>query len=350
MSNSLTKGVPYEVIISLTSFPARIGCLPEVLDSLLRQTVRADRIILWLAEEQFPGREKDLPAGLMEMFSGCDTLQLRWCDDLRPHKKYYYTMKENPDSIVITVDDDVYYAADMVETLLDSYAVFPYAVSAMRAHKIVTDDSGAIAPYSQWIKEYNLTGIPSLALCATGVGGVLYPPHTLPEELFNTERIRETCLNADDLWLKAMEVINHVPVVVAAPPKKLQTIDDSQKEALWKQNDNGGANNTQFAAILAAYDNYWGETDTLTQRMRLSSAHLDHYNFSREREAVLRTELRERDETIHLLRSSWSYRIGRLITLIPRKIQGGVRCITDNGMKYTFMRILEKLKLKEVEL
>ena len=45
------------VIVSLTSWPPRIASLPPVIDSLLQQTVPADRIILWLAEAQFPQRE-----------------------------------------------------------------------------------------------------------------------------------------------------------------------------------------------------------------------------------------------------------------------------------------------------
>ena len=36
-------------------------------------------------------------------------LTIRFCEDLKAHKKYYYAFKEYPDDIVITVDDDVIY-------------------------------------------------------------------------------------------------------------------------------------------------------------------------------------------------------------------------------------------------
>lgn len=45
-----------------------------------------------------------------------------------------------------------------------------------------------------------------------------------------------------------------------------------------------------------------------------------------------------------LIRASWSYRIGRFITFIPRKIRGGIRCYQEHGMKYTLWRVKVKLR------
>lgn len=42
------------------------------------------------------------------------------------------------------------------------------------------------------------------------------------------------------------------------------------------------------------------------------------------------------------IRASWSYRIGRFITFIPRKIRGGIRCYQEHGMRYTMNRVQEK--------
>ena len=40
---------------------------------------------------------------------------------------------------------------------------------------------------------------------------------------------------------------------------------------------------------------------------------------------------------------SLSYRIGRTITWLPRKIKGGIQCYKDNGMKYTVNRFFEHI-------
>lgn len=43
------------------------------------------------------------------------------------------------------------------------------------------------------------------------------------------------------------------------------------------------------------------------------------------------------------IQSSWSYKIGRSITFLPRKICGGIRCCQDHGAKYTIRLALKKL-------
>ena len=39
------------LIVSLTSFPARIKTVHQTINTLLRQTVKPDHIILWLSED-----------------------------------------------------------------------------------------------------------------------------------------------------------------------------------------------------------------------------------------------------------------------------------------------------------
>lgn len=42
-----------KIVVSLTSFPARIKKVHIVIESLLNQTIKPDKIILWLSKEQF---------------------------------------------------------------------------------------------------------------------------------------------------------------------------------------------------------------------------------------------------------------------------------------------------------
>lgn len=43
------------------------------------------------------------------------------------------------------------------------------------------------------------------------------------------------------------------------------------------------------------------------------------------------------------IRASWSYRIGRAVTWLPRKVRGGVRCLRENGFSYTLRRVKEHI-------
>ena len=54
-----------KAIISLTSFPKRIRCLYMTIESLFEQTYPADKIILWLSEDEFNKRK--LPRTILRL-------------------------------------------------------------------------------------------------------------------------------------------------------------------------------------------------------------------------------------------------------------------------------------------
>lgn len=63
-------------------------------------------------------------------------------------------------------------------------------------------------------------------------------------------------------------------------------------------------------------------------------------------EKKIEVEVKSKVDETALIRSSYSYRIGRFITFIPRKIRGCIRCFKEHGTVYTFNRILVHLRLK----
>ncbi len=195
-------------------------------------------------------------------------LTIRWCEDLKSHKKYYYAMKEYPDDIIITFDDDLYYHPDTIKLLYESYMKHPNAVSALRTHLITFDKEGKIELYKNWKREQSeLIGIPSMRLFATGVGGILYPPHCMHKELFNKKVMLDTCEYADDVWLKVMQIMNGTPTVQAAANIELSYVEGTQKEALYKYNLNNGGNDIQIRKVLEKYNEYFGKDDTLVDRI-----------------------------------------------------------------------------------
>lgn len=329
------------VTVSLTSFPQRIGVVGDVIKSILSQSVKPDRVLLWLSEDQFPDREASLPKALTDLVA--DGLEIMWCDDMRPHKKYFYTMQKYPDDIIITVDDDVEYKPDTVEKLLKSYMRFPFAVSALRAHRITFDENGKLKPYEQWERGMKTAHFPSHALIATGVCGVLYPPRCFGDMAFNKEFIKENCLNADDLWLKIMEIIHNVPVVLAAPSEDVKTIKGSQTEALYKSNDLADKNDMQFRNILAAYNSCVGSC-TIEERLRISSLAFEGSSSFGNEAAAAQLDLVKNE--LKAVKGSFEYRLGRTVTILPRAVKTFTDCIGDNGFGYTVKLVLKKLRIR----
>lgn len=254
-----------KIIVSLTSFPPRINAVTIVLGILLRQTCKPDRILLYLAKDQFANRKLPLWLKLQEKCG----VEVVYCDDLKSHKKYYYAMQKYPNDIVITVDDDLYYERDLVERLYESYEKHPKAISAARTHLITFDKYGKISPYNEWKWEYSqIIDQPSTLLIATGVGGVLYPPHCMHSEVFNKERITSLCLTADDLWLKIMQIMNNTPVVLGMEIQEPNCIKGTQESALFHENVTKNRNDQQLQSILKVYNEYFGKDDTLIRRMK----------------------------------------------------------------------------------
>lgn len=228
--NSKNNSNNPRVIVSLTTFPKRIETVHYVIESLLMQSVVPDKIVLCLSKNEYPENYK-LPESLTKLLS--DRFEIIWGDEnLKPHNKYYYTMLKYPDDIIITVDDDGFYRKHMVKKLMKSYMKYPTAVSCLRAHKMKFDKDGSVLPYNKWDYETLTFNKPSHKLLATGVGGVLYPPHALDDRAFDKEKIKELCWKADDIWLKVMEILNDTPVVVVPLVYKyVIAIDHAEEEA-----------------------------------------------------------------------------------------------------------------------
>lgn len=250
ISNEANTTLP-PIIISLTSFPARINTIWLVIETLMRQTLKPCKIVLWLAAEQFPKGLSELPDKVLAMQKR--GLEIRFCDDLLSHKKYYYTMLENPDAIVITADDDIFYPQNMVNLLVKQYQKYPNCVIANRAHKI-TFINNKVAPYSKWKKFALGEEKPSMLLAPTTGGGCLFPPHILSKEVFNKSAIKKLAPLADDIWLKCMLVLNGVKVVKSKPIlSEIITLKGASRTGLAKENVDKKLNDKQLMKIMETY-------------------------------------------------------------------------------------------------
>lgn len=237
------------VILSLTTFPARIGKVHVTIETLLRQTRSPEKIILWLAESQFPDRK--IPRALKRQQKR--GLEIHYCDDLRSHKKYYYAMKKYPDKMIITVDDDTYYPENLVEQLLVTHEKFPDCVCCMLAHGIVLKE-GEVEPYASWRADADEIREASHLLMPVGCEGVLYPPHSLDERVFSREDIAQLCPRADDLWLKAMATLAGTKTVQCnAVSVTFANQMIAGKESLNSVNVAQGENDRQLRNILGKY-------------------------------------------------------------------------------------------------
>ena len=246
------------LIVSLTSFPERMSDIHYCLYSLLKQRTKPDKIILWLAKEQFPNLEKDIPQKVLKLKR--NGLSIEWCNDLKSYKKLVPALKKYPDDIIVTADDDLYYPSDWLEKLYKDYLCNPAQIHCHRAHKIVLDSNFVPTKYKDWIKCISDSDNSYLTFL-TGGAGALYPPHTLKKDITNEEKFMKLCPHADDIWFWAMAVLNGTKIhKVKSKRQKLiyvnldRELGRTGEHTLSKINCNQHKNDEQLRNLLRSYD------------------------------------------------------------------------------------------------
>lgn len=200
-SNNVKKK---RLIVSLTSFPARINRVWLVIETLMRQSHKPDMIILWLSTCQFPSK-KYLPESLLRLEKRGLRIELVK-NDLRSHKKYFYVFQNFPEDIIVTVDDDIFYPSTAIEELMNYHQIFPEAIIARYGSKIEILNNEIIS-YKMWRNHYEQVQPDYNVFFGSG-GGALFPPNSLPKVTFEKGLFIELCFYADDIWLNTMCRLN----------------------------------------------------------------------------------------------------------------------------------------------
>lgn len=201
-----------EVVVSMTSFPQAISFAVPSLLSILRGSVLPDRLILYLTYSQFG--EAGIPQELKRLQEEYPIFEIRNYDhDIRSYRKLIPALIDFPDAVIVTVDDDVIYHKHMLRDLLKLHSQIPDVVVAHRAKQIKLGH-----PYRKW-KKYRWYHFlfkrihKDFSTLQTGVGGVLYPPHSLKPDMMDAQLFTAIAPTCDDIWLWAAAVANGVPVV-----------------------------------------------------------------------------------------------------------------------------------------
>lgn len=243
------------LIVSLTSFPGRMNLIKYAIFSLFNQSLKPDKIVLWLSRSQFINGEADVPKDVLNFVDY--GLEIKWCEDIKSFKKLIPSLREFPEDIIVTFDDDLYYESDVLEKLYNSYLKYPNYISAYRSRRISFNDDYSLKMYQHW--ELSKTEQkPSFLNFSTNGAGTLFPPHSLDDEIFNMDLAMELTPTGDDIWFWAMAVKkgtkiklvpdNNFDAYYIAPELEIGLLDDS-KNTLWKVNA-AGLNDVHMNNVL----------------------------------------------------------------------------------------------------
>ena len=281
------SGKKPKVIVSFTSYPARIPTIHKVVESVKNQTLKPAKIILWLADSQFPNKEKDLPKTLLKQLD--DVFEIKWCEDIRSYKKLIPTIELYPDDYIATIDDDNVYSPYWLKRLYADSLKNPNCIIAHRITKFVLNDSQEFKVIAGGKEYYHL---PSYLNKLVGAGGVLYPPHSLYKDICRKDLFWNLAQTNDDQWFWFMGVLNGYKVKVCDYPLiDLHLIDNTQETALCNINDHG---ENLFWIQFNNLINYYPQLKDILihEYYNLAKNHLTKENFSGKFE-LLKTKTKE---------------------------------------------------------
>ena len=242
-----------EIIVSLSTHGRRLYEVYLAIESIMQGSMKPNRIVLWLSSDI---QGDPLPLTLLKQMKR--GLVVKYTEDIGPYTKLIPALTEYPDSVIVTIDDDILYPYDTLELLFSASQKHPRSICANRIMDLKLDNQGNPTSLPSW-KELEDKERISQFNFFEGVGAVLYPPHCFTSEVLDRSVFTAICPTADDVWLNCMALLSRTSVVPANHHYSrfpLLINESVQDSALWRTNNSAvnTPNDKQLRAVMKKYN------------------------------------------------------------------------------------------------
>ena len=164
LSSQRLQDSPNKPIVSLTSFPARLGLVHLTIESIFRQSEPPGAVYLWLYDGEISRSELPLAIRRLERRG----LRIEFVpENLRGAKKLIYAARALPERTLVTADDDLLYPRNWLQRLTAASLVTPETVICHRGHTIKRRANGSFERYWECMRHEEGGAKPSFALLPT---------------------------------------------------------------------------------------------------------------------------------------------------------------------------------------
>lgn len=238
------------ITVSLTTYGKRINYVADSIKSIMRNTLKPNRIVLWLAEDEF--KNETIPESLKTLIP--KGLTIKYCEDIKSYKKIIPSLKEYPNDVIITIDDDIIYNSDFLAGLIEEFQKYSdnykdSPIIAYRCNKLIvkgkTVELGPHAVKGDTKNIYMQTG-----------GGVLIPPHSFTNEVFNKNVFWDICQTGDEIWLTSMAILNHKTILSLGEFQKFRFSETCLKNTPALSAQNCGVNGKNKIMMRNVFSHY----------------------------------------------------------------------------------------------
>ena len=201
------------VVVSVTTIPSRDHLLRQCLESLSAQRFQPDEILLCLPT--FSKREK-VPYHAPSWLEDFPHARVVHCEeDWGPATKLLGALRgvEDPEAIIITVDDDISYDPRLIEKLVRHSLDDPDAAVGFRgwnAESLIREHNYDFV-YEEW---EHRRAYPARVNILEGYGGVAYRRRFFDNTIFDYSGAPEAAFYVDDVWISGHLATRRIPRVV----------------------------------------------------------------------------------------------------------------------------------------
>lgn len=219
---SPSAAVNMPVYVSLTAISTRINAVNNTVISILRGSIRPNKIFLFISREGYliDHGIREIPQGLLAL-AAAKLLTIVYTQNIGPHRKLLPLLDRyrRSNCLIVTLDDDLgtISRSNHIYQLLRSYVQSNgSSVVALRARRFGLCNSEPFEPtrYRMWMLYLSHPGRREMLLLPTGTGGVLYHPSFFHPVIFDS-RFRAVTGTADDLMFRLACMARNVSVVIA---------------------------------------------------------------------------------------------------------------------------------------
>lgn len=197
------------IVVTLTTSPTRINKIEKMIDSIMNQNVKPDRIYINLPHVF--KRDNTRFGILPEFIKNNPIIYINRTEDIGPSTKIIPTLEheKDPETMIISVDDDIYYKKNFIAGLV--YYGDKYPDSVITGTTFIQNNEENVKEYKElpyWSKIY-------YAQFLEGYSGVLYKPKFFKN--FNKQRhlleLPRNCQMGDDLILSNYILSQNIPII-----------------------------------------------------------------------------------------------------------------------------------------
>lgn len=205
-----------ELIISMTSYPARIDGVAQVWQSILDQTCDVPfRCALALAEPEFPDRK--LPEDLQKLVNSGKVELIWWPRNIRSHKKIIPVLKKYPDASVIVVDDDILRPQGWLQGLVEDHKKHPREIITGLLTSFLDGEGNwqRVTGFQQRTAhgKNHIPGLVSHFIRFGSGSGTYFPAHTFTDSRFFDENLMmRLSPTSDESWMFLFAVLKDMTI------------------------------------------------------------------------------------------------------------------------------------------